>query len=147
MASAARTVSQVDGPGHLLRPLQHRVYRGGEFGFVVGHPSRHQLAPVAVEDDEVVVVSLPGVDPGPRLVDLLHALLRRSMMGSPSTCSPSVPYAAIDVADLNQRSRRRGAPGGQSGEAIAGRKLRAMPGAPWLPGPYDWPDDQEGREN
>jgi hypothetical protein len=28
-----------------------------------------------------------------------------------------------------------------------GRKLQAMPGALGLPGPYDGPDDQEGREN
>jgi hypothetical protein len=41
------------------------------------------------------------------------------------------------VADLNERSRRRGTPGGQSDEAIRGRKLRAIPGAPGCPARYE----------
>src|SRR5829696_9237510 len=41
------------------------------------------------------------------------------------------------VADLNERSTRRGTPGGQSGEAITGRKLRAIPGAPGCPARYE----------
>jgi hypothetical protein len=79
-------------------------------------------------------VSFAGIDACPCLFDLLHpAFSLLDDPGLPSTCSPSIPYAAIDVADLNQRSRRRGAPGGQSGEAINGRKLKAMPGAPGCP--------------
>src|ERR671913_301413 len=41
------------------------------------------------------------------------------------------------VADLNERSTRRGTPGGQSGEAITGRNLRAIPGAPGCPARYE----------
>ncbi len=107
---SGRTVDQVDGPGHLLRSGEDCRDHRSQRGFIVGHPPRQQPAPFAV-DEHQVVMALTGVDPGPCLLDLLHPALSLLVIGMPSTHSPSIPYTAIDVADLNQRSRRRRAPG------------------------------------
>jgi hypothetical protein len=56
------------------------------------------------------------------------------MVGSTQLDALAVRSLRSDqVADLNQRSRRREASGGQSDEAIVGRKLKAIPDAPGYP--------------
>jgi hypothetical protein len=64
-------------------------------------------------------VSLPGVDANPALRNSIHHLLLRSVQyGSPIDKLTVRSLGSDEVADLNQRSSRQQASGGQSSEAI-----------------------------
>jgi hypothetical protein len=79
-AKPAAAVGQIDGPRDLLRSSEHVVNDLQKLRFTVGDPTRHQPFPVAIDDNDVVV-TLAGVDPGPDLLDTIHSILLRERSG------------------------------------------------------------------
>jgi hypothetical protein len=91
---------------------------GDQVRLVVGDPARQQSPPLLVDQHDMVM-SLPGVDPNPAMLNSVHpVLLLLGPLGSPIDKLAVRSLGSDEVADLNQRSSRQEASGGQSNEAI-----------------------------